>query len=88
MLSIDNRIEDCGCCNSSDCDSSDEEINNIYLLRCVLKTEEPIFICLSDAMLGGPISLHTESGEIATGSVNNIMDAYKDYHPKVIRETV
>ena len=87
IVSIDNRIEDCGCCNSSDCDSSDEEINNIYLFRCVMKTEEPIFICLSDAVLGGPISLHTESGEIATGSVNKIMDNYIDYHPRVIRES-
>jgi hypothetical protein len=52
-----------------------------------VKTDEPIFICLSDAVLGGPISLHTESGEIATGSVNKIMDNYIDYHPRVIRES-
>lgn len=87
IVSIDNRIEDCGCCNSSECDSSDEELTDIYLMQCILKTEEPIFICLSDAILGGPITLRTESGIIATGSVINIMDDYKDYRPRLVCET-
>jgi len=45
----------------------------IYILGCVLKTENPIYVCESGAILARGISLHTETSTIASGCVQKIL---------------
>ena len=74
VVSIDNRIEDCGCGASSDCDSSDEELTDIHLLRCVLIIKEPIFIRIQSKIILHTISLLHDSSMIATGYVKEVTE--------------
>ena len=47
----------------------------ISILGCVLKTEEPIYICVSSAALGQSIYLYDDAGkEVAKGGVQRFND--------------
>jgi len=74
VVSIDNRIEECGCGALSDCNSSDEELTDIYLLRCVLTIKEPIFIRIQSKITLHISSLLHDSNIIATGYVKEITE--------------
>ena len=55
-----------------------EEHDDIYILGCVLKTEQPIYICISSAFYGKNITLHNDNMTIASGGVKKLLD----YSPK------
>jgi hypothetical protein len=47
----------------------------VSILDCVLKTEEPIYICVSSAALGQSIYLYDDAGkEVAKGGVHKFLD--------------
>ena len=51
-----------------------EEHDDIYILGCVLKTEQPIYICISSAFYGRNITLHNDNMTIALGGVKKLLD--------------
>ncbi len=52
----------------------DDYYQGPIMLGCQLQVEEPIFICISSAYLGRPITLHTETTTIAKGYVKQIIE--------------
>jgi hypothetical protein len=50
-----------------------DEEPDIYM-KVILKTDNPIYICERNAMLGRKITLHTEETTIASGGVEKILD--------------
>jgi hypothetical protein len=50
-----------------------DEEPDIYI-TAIIKTDEPIYICERDAMLGRGITLHTDETTIAKGGVRKILD--------------
>ena len=50
-----------------------DEEPDIYI-TAIIKTDEPIYICESNAMLGRGITLHTDETTIAKGGVKKILD--------------
>jgi hypothetical protein len=50
-----------------------DEEPDIYI-TAILKTDKPIYICESNAILGCGITLHTDETTIASGGVKKILD--------------
>ncbi len=78
VQSVRTCIESCCCHNEED---EDDEYDPIHVLGCVLKTDEHIYICISDADLGRPITLYDGDIIVATGSVETILDYKSRYRP-------
>ena len=57
-----------------DIDDEDYDTPSLYHLGCVLKTETPIFICITRADLGRPFTLYKDSIQIADGTVGKILE--------------
>lgn len=47
--------------------------DDILLLDCVLKTDKPIYICESGAILARPITIHNDTTTVAKGYVSKII---------------
>lgn len=85
----------CGCSydiTDSDSDSDYDtttELKNTHSLTCVLKTDDPIFVCVYGADLARGITLsNTDLIPIVSGYVDEILDSYTDYHPVIIRNRI
>ena len=76
VQSVRTCIDSCCCRDEED---EDDEYDPIHVLGCVLKIDEPIYICISDADLGRPITLYDGDTLLATGSVETILDYKSKY---------
>jgi len=87
VVSVEIDTNCCGCeydIIDSDTDS-DSEFKYEYTIECVLKTEEPIFVCVEGAVLAQNITLRDKI-PITTGYVEKVLDFYTDYHPVAIHD--
>ncbi len=55
-----------------------EDRSGVWIIGCVVKTEEPIYTSIRSAFYGRRITLHTDELTIATGGISEILD----YPPK------
>jgi hypothetical protein len=77
VQSVRTCIEACCCCTEED---DDDEYEPIHVQGCVLRTEEPIYICIGAAALGRPIILYDGDVRVANGYVEKILEKM-DYKP-------